>query len=165
MLILILKATLKKKSKFYFYKKLITVYRCFLFSSNKKLLKYFYNKTLHITNPKRQLILTFLSSKIISKTTGVILKKSNITLKYFKRTIQANAALVIYTENFFFRKNKLLYCINLKNFSKKLLLFIQKLWVIVNPSVFLFIHKYSYNQIKTPQKRIKKKIYKLLLKK
>lgn len=165
MLFQILQFNIKKNFKLVFYKKLINMYKQFLFNNNKKLLNYFYNKGLYITHPKRQLILTFFNNKIYTKSTGVILKTNNINLKYFKRTTQCNAALVIYIENFLLKESKLLYYIGLKNFSKKSLLFLQKLWIILNPSVFLFNHKYSYNHIKTPQKRIKRKIYKLLLKK
>lgn len=144
------------KSLYSFYKK-YTVENYFLINTS------IYKISLENSLPNRQHIIgvnTKLKSYIFS--TGYILAVLNIKLKYYKRSLKANSSILLSIQRLFTSDIQHIYLYRCLNFNYRQLLFLQKFYKLINPKIFYFQHKKSYNINYSPQKRIKKRIVKLL---
>ena len=158
-----LKILKKKYIKKKFLEKIYFFYKKYLIEN------YFLKKTslyqLSIENfvPKKQHYLKINDSlNIYIYSSGFILKKLQINLKYYKKSTKSNASTILYIQRVFFSKIKYIYFYRCLNFTIRQWIFLQKFYKLINPNIFLFQHKKSYNVNYSPKKRIKKRIVKLL---
>jgi len=129
--------------------------------NKKKFSLYFFSNFIN----KKQMYFRFLTKKkMYSFSMGQLLKKKIEKIKFFKKSIQ-NLNYSIGCLNRKFRKPissiYLLYC---KNFNFKNYLWLKKFFLLNKPQTEYIIFTHSWNYITKKKRRIKRKIFKRLLK-
>lgn len=154
----------RKKYRLLYYKNLVIFYNKFSLEKYIYGDKILFNLGLNVYQPKRQLYTDVFYNKVKTISTGVVLKDSVITLKCYKRKMIANSAIILYLQRTYGEVLRYLYFFFLKNFTYRLWNFIEKLWVLVEPSIFIFLHNQSYNPTIKRVKRIKRRVLRMLKK-
>lgn len=154
----------RKNQSFYFYKNILKLYKNYLLMIKLSSKTQCFNMSLGLNQPKRQLYTDVYLQKKITLSTGVILKKNLLNIKFYKRTVDSNSLIILFLQKIYKNKLKFIYFLIFKNFTLRLWAFLLKFWTLIEPQIFIFIHKYSINPTRKPLKRIKRKILKLLKK-
>lgn len=153
----------KKYYKNIFLKKLLLFYKKYMvelyFCKDSEL----YTSFLTVTLPNRQHYLSLYSSnESIFLNAGLVVGMAGVKLKYYKRSVKSNTSLILTLLSLAQNNLRYLYLYLCYNFTYRHWIFLQKLYLLVEPSIFFFQHSKSYNTYYRPVKRLKKKIVKIL---
>jgi hypothetical protein len=103
-------------------------------------------------------------NKYLNYSNGQLLRRKIKKIKYFKKSRKSYGYTINYLNKMtrrYIRSIKIFYC---KNFNLRNYNWLKKFFIIVKPKIKYFICTNSWNYINLKKKRIKKKIYRNLLK-
>ena len=153
----------RKQYKFKYYIVLIKFYKkysCLTYTTNMRP----YTVSLGILQSNKQLISSMYYPLVTNYSAGFILKKMLIELKRYKRTVAANTNIVLYLQKLFFAENKYIEFFFMRNYNLRLWSFLQKLWLLISPVIFFLLYSRSYNIVRKPTKRIKRRVLRIIQK-
>lgn len=94
---------------------------------------------------------------------GSLIKKGFFKQKYFKKTTKALKPFTIFLKYFLELDSVAIFYLKFKQFNFKHLLFIDLFFSLINPLVHLINISRAYNKRRGVRRRLKRKIFKLLL--
>lgn len=126
-----------------------------------------YTSLVSITLPKRQQHFNFFdlkTKKYIHFSAGSYLLKIGRKAKFFKRNPKNLVSIVLQLKRDYPVLLKYIYIYYIKNFNYRQLNTLKKLYEILNPKIYYLCHRQSFLPQFLPKRRIKKRVYKKLLK-
>ena len=126
----------------------------------------FFNYNLCFLLPARQFF--FILHSLVDRyyfitSIGALLTKGAFKQKYFKKTIKALKPFTIFLKYFLELDSVAIFYLKFKHFNFKFLFFIDLFFSLIKPFIHLINITRAYNKRRGVRRRLKRKIFKLLL--
>lgn len=130
-----------------------------------KCIQRLYNNIHILAQPTRQHYFTFANlktNKLISFSSGVILKKAGYGVKFFKRSYTSAAPIILFFRHYYLFLFKNIYIYIIKNINYRQLTFFKKLFTLISLDIYYLVHRKSYIPRFNPPRRIKRRVLRLI---